>query len=179
MQLLHIFPVAGNSWELYGKVRGNSMQLGSQAEHITVPCLYCAIKSVFRVQNKRGSMFVSHLHSPLPPPLLQEYPPNKSMQTSVHKQGMVQNAALCSSQIYPSALPCLPAIQPKHVKEILFSWHSALLYSLAHCRGSVFRNAQVSQNTSGTHCHLPSICKLTPDFFRHHLLADSSLLGPL
>lgn len=179
MQLLLIFPVEGNSWEWYGKVRGNSMQLGSQTEHITVPCLYCAIKSVFRVQNKRGWMFVSHLHSPLPPPLFQEYLPNKTMQTSVHNQGIVEIAALCSSQIYPSALSCLPAIQPKHVKEILFSWHSALLYSLAYCRGSVFRNTQVPQNTTGTHSHSPSIPKLTPDFFRHHLLADSSLLGPL
>lgn len=66
-------------------------------------------------------MFVSHLHSPLTPPLLQECLPNETMHTSVHKQGIVGISALCSSQIYLSALPCLPAIQPKYVNEILCS----------------------------------------------------------
>lgn len=60
-------------------------------------------------------MFVSHLLSP------SSFTSRMSSQNHANKQGMVGIAALCSSQIYLSALPCLLAIQPKHVKEILCS----------------------------------------------------------
>lgn len=75
--------IAGNYTE---QVRGNTMQFWSRAESIAAPCLCCAIKAVFRVQKKEGSMFLSCLYSPFLP-YFKDVFLQQNHAGSIHKQG--------------------------------------------------------------------------------------------